>query len=48
VYDENTGDPENGIDLGTRFQQLPGNYTCSVCDAPKEDFVAVRKETIGL
>lgn len=48
VYDEGIGDPENGIDPGTTFQQLPNTYTCSVCDAPKEDFVPVRKETIGL
>lgn len=48
VYDESIGDPENSIDPGTSFQQLPENYTCSVCDAPKEDFAPVKKETIGL
>lgn len=48
VYDEKIGDPENGIDPDTLFEQLPANYTCSVCDAPKEDFVPVKKETIGL
>jgi rubredoxin len=48
VYDERSGDPENGIDPGTPFHDLPATYSCSLCDSPKEDFVAVRKEAIGL
>ena len=48
VYDEKIGDPENGIDPGTSFDQLPISFCCSVCDAPKENFVAVKKEAIGL
>ena len=48
VYDEKAGDPENGIDPGTSFQDLPAGYTCSVCDSPKESFVPVKKETIGM
>ena len=48
VYDEKAGEPENGIDPGTSFQDLPAGYTCSVCDSPKERFVAVKKETIGM
>ena len=48
VYDEKTGDPENGIDPGTLFHQLPDNFCCSVCDATKEDFVQVKKEAVGL
>ena len=48
VYDEKIGDPENGIDPGTLFHQLPANFCCSVCDASKENFVAVKKEVLGL
>ena len=48
VYDEKAGEPENGIDPGTSFQDLPAGYNCSVCDSPKERFVAVKKETIGM
>jgi len=48
VYDEKTGDPENGIDPGTTFQQLTTGYTCSVCDSPKENLIPVKKEVIGL
>ena len=48
VYDEKIGDPENGVDPGTSFQQLPASYSCSVCDATKENFAPVKKETVGL
>lgn len=48
VYDERIGDPEYGIDPETFFQQLPDSFCCSVCDAPKENFVPVKKETLGL
>lgn len=48
VYDEKYGDPENGIDPGTSFQELPASYCCSVCDAAKDNFVAVKKVAIGL
>jgi len=48
IYDERIGDPEYGIDPGTLFQQLPDSFCCSVCDGPKENFVPVKKETVGL
>ncbi len=48
VYDESSGDPECGIVPGTTFKQLPDSFCCSVCDATKEDFVQVKKETVGL
>ena len=48
VYDEKMGDPENGIDPDTLFQDLPANYTCSVCDSRKDNFVPVKKEAIGM
>lgn len=44
VYDERIGDPEYGIDPGTVFQQLPDSFCCSVCEAPKENFVPVKKK----
>lgn len=47
VYDEQVGDPENGIDPGTLFKELPNTYSCCVCDATKDNFVAVKKEAIG-
>jgi rubredoxin len=48
IYDEKIGDPENAIDPGTLFAQLPDSFCCSVCDASKENFVVVKKELLGL
>jgi len=38
VYDEETGDPENGIAEGTRFEDLPENFECPLCNAGKDHF----------
>lgn len=38
VYDPEQGDPDNGVDPGTPFEQLPADWVCPVCGAPKEDF----------
>jgi rubredoxin len=43
VYDEVTGDAENGVDAGTLFNALPADYVCATCDAPKDNFVRIRK-----
>ncbi|BHH82188.1 rubredoxin [Desulforhopalus sp. 52FAK] len=38
VYDPALGDPDEGIDPGTAFEDLPDSWTCPVCGASKEDF----------
>lgn len=38
IYDPNSGDPGQGIDPGTNFQDLPDDWTCPPCGAPKEQF----------
>jgi len=38
IYDEMLGLPEEGIPAGTRFEDLPPNWTCPDCSARKEDF----------
>jgi rubredoxin len=38
VYDSNDGDPERGIKPGTRFEDLPNDWTCPACGAPKDQF----------
>ncbi|MCB9498524.1 MAG: rubredoxin [Bacillales bacterium] len=38
VYDEEQGDPANGIAPGTKFEDLPEDWTCPVCGAPKAKF----------
>jgi flavorubredoxin/rubredoxin len=37
-YDEATGDPENGIPAGTKFEDLPEDFTCPLCGVGKENF----------
>lgn len=38
VYDEDLGDPENGIPAGTKWEDLPEDWTCPVCGLGKELF----------
>jgi len=38
VYDEKIGDNSAGIIAGTSFLELPLNYICSLCEAPKKEF----------
>jgi rubredoxin len=39
IYDPEIGDPEHGIKPGTPFENLPEDWTCPVCGAPKDQFV---------
>ena len=41
VYDEEAGDPSNGIDPGTLFANLPDDWVCPVCGTEKEDFIEI-------
>lgn len=41
VFDEETGDPSNGIDPGTLFSDLPDDWVCPVCGTEKEDFIEI-------
>ena len=43
VYDEEKGDPANGIAPGTPFADLPGDWHCPLCDATK-DYAFVEKK----
>jgi len=38
VYDPQQGDPDNGIDPGTKFEDVPNDWDCPVCGASKDDF----------
>jgi len=38
VYEEEKGDPESGIDPGTKFAELPSDWVCPVCGAEKDMF----------
>jgi rubredoxin len=41
VYDPEVGDPENGIEPGTAFEDLPDDWVCPECGVEKEEFEAV-------
>lgn len=39
-YNEEAGDPDNGIAPGTKWENVPVDYTCPLCGASKEEFTA--------
>ncbi len=41
IYDEEAGLPDEGIAPGTRWEDVPMNWTCPECGARKEDFEMV-------
>lgn len=41
VYNPEIGDPENGIEPGTPFEDLPDDWVCPICFLGKEDFTAM-------
>ncbi len=38
VYDPTAGDPDNGVAPGTAFEDVPDDWVCPVCGAPKDKF----------
>ena len=38
VYDPEKGDPDNGVDPGTPFENVPDDWICPECGAPKDQF----------
>lgn len=38
VYDPEKGDPDNGINPGTKFEDLPKDWVCPICGASKDQF----------
>lgn len=41
VYDPEEGDPDNGIEPGTSFDDLPEDWVCPICGASKDQFEKV-------
>ncbi len=39
IYDEEAGEPENGIEPGTLWEDVPEDYICPLCGVGKEMFV---------
>jgi rubredoxin len=38
VYDPAAGDPDNGIEPGTAFADLPEDWVCPLCGASQDNF----------
>jgi len=38
IYDEAKGLPEEGIEPGTRWEDIPETWTCPDCGVTKDDF----------
>ncbi|ADO83760.1 rubredoxin [Ilyobacter polytropus] len=43
VYDPERGDPENGVEPGTSFENIPEEWLCPICAARKDEF----EDTLG-
>lgn len=41
IYDEAHGWPEDGIEAGTRWEEVPLNWRCPDCGASKDEFEMV-------
>ena len=41
VYDEELGDMEQGIEAGTKFEDLPDEFLCPLCFVGKDSFSEV-------
>ena len=38
VYNPEKGDPNNNVPAGTKFEDLPDDWSCPVCGAAKSQF----------
>lgn len=38
IYDPTVGDPANGIEPGTPFENIPDDWVCPICYVAKEEF----------
>ena len=43
-YDSKLGDPDEGIEPGTYFEELPEEWVCPLCGATKEEFEPISDE----
>ena len=40
VYDEAVGEPQSGIEPGTKWEDVPDDFTCPLCSMGKDVFEA--------
>lgn len=41
VYDEKVGDPDGGIEPGTKFEDIPDDWVCPICGLGKDAFTKI-------
>jgi len=41
IYDPELGDPDNGVEPGTAWEDVPDDWTCPVCGLEKDAFNAI-------
>lgn len=41
VYDPASGDSDSGVEPGTAFEDIPDDWACPWCGAPKDAFEKV-------
>jgi rubredoxin len=44
MYDEEKENPDSGIAPGTRWEEIPDNWQCPICGAPKSFFKMMKIE----
>lgn len=48
VYDESLGDEAAGINAVTKFEDLPKDYCCPLCESDKESFIQIEKAALQI
>jgi len=43
IYDPAVGDPDNDVEPGTAFEDLPDDWVCPDCGAGKDEFEPVEE-----
>ncbi|MFA9398259.1 MAG: rubredoxin [Clostridiaceae bacterium] len=43
IYDPEAGDPDNGVEPGTSFKDVPEDWVCPLCGLAKEDFEKIEE-----
>ncbi|MCM0647880.1 rubredoxin [Clostridium swellfunianum] len=41
IYDPEIGDPDNGVDAGTVWEDVPEDWVCPLCGVGKDQFEEV-------
>ena len=41
IYDEEIGDPDNGVEAGTKWEDVPEGFLCPLCGVGKDEFSEV-------